>query len=343
MIFSTLFLSLLLKYTFSAHFNVEWDGENSPIDLHIVTGDDVTWSSSIPPPFMLTSAEFSPSFMNGTFSFTFNMQGEYPYVVSSSNSSNEGVVKVKDAIFFDKMNYHYDLKVGDVIRWQWVGPQPDLPYSFGGFCPEPGYPLNGMEHYDYYFMVPGKYSWWHNMSEYHFCVEDPDAGNHLNLDWNSYASYHVDIEEGVLLRFYNTDNRKHNVRILGQDNMGMPDWSMVLWISPDIYAKGESIANTFPPGHYFAMSDYDPNITVTINIMPRPQDHKDKGHGMIPKAAVHALEISLFMLGVIGLGNFIFDKVGSSKNDKHEDPVPGGDMSTYALDRSKERISTTSE
>ena len=77
-----------------------------------------------------------------------------------------------------------------------------------------------------------------------------------------------------------------------------------------------------------------------------PKAHEDKHCPKtitVPKSAVYAAQVSLFMFGLLGLGNLIMDRLDNNekkdKNDPASDEGAGGDITDYALQRSKERIS----
>ena len=135
------------------------------------------------------------------YSHTFNMPGYYYYGVANGNAATGGVIKVKEGYYFDEAIDHYSLQIGDVIRWTWGNTTPYHPSYFTGFSANPGVSRSGTNHVDYTFLIPGHFSWFHSglYHEYHFQVEDPDTGKHINIDWNSYTNMAINIEFGTLL------------------------------------------------------------------------------------------------------------------------------------------------
>ena len=142
----------------------------------------------------------------------------------------------------------------------------------------------------------------------------------------------------------------HNVRVVGSSPV---DPNPILWVSEDFQSLGQSV-DYFPmPGTYSATSDYNSNVMLTFNVIyghdstdPKANDEKKCSKTMtLPKSAVYAAQVSLFMFGLLGLGNLIMDRLDNNeKKGKNHSPSVGdegmgGDITDYALQRSKERIS----
>jgi plastocyanin len=326
-------------------FNVVWDGGDTLPETTILVGDSVIWTRQDSGPFILSGSDFTATMDGGAYSYTFMVPGDYFYAVATGGGDSAGgVVKVKEARYFDQAVDYYHLKIGDILRWSWEGETPELPTDFNGFCPHPGISNTGPNHLDWTFLIPGEYSWYDNIDhEYKINVEDQFTEKHLNIPWNSDFVYGTTFEVGYVLRFYVTDAQKHNVRVVHANEDGSPmDPNTALWVSDDIEHPGESVYYVPNPGSYVATSDYDTNTMMSFIVnYPPPKDDKKEG-GILPKSVVYVAEVSLFMIGLLGLGNMIRDQFDmGDKKDKKDDSPPGGDgggVTDYALHRSKQRI-----
>jgi plastocyanin len=331
----------------AVNFDVVWDGGNNLPEVTILVGDTVIWSREDSAPFVFSGTEFTATLTDGVYSYSFMMPGDYYYGVATEGGSAGGVVKVKEGHFFDEIIDYYHLKIGDILRWSWEGSTPNLPTDFDGFCPHPGVSHSGPNHFDYTFLIPGEYRWFANADQqYKFEVESHDTGKHLNINWNSYTNYWSQFEVGTLLRFYVTDEKKHNVRVVGANEDGSPmDPNTALWVSEDFEHAGESVYYAPMPGLYYATSDYDPDVMFGFEVY-YPKDKKENKK-ILPKSVVYVAEVSLFMIGLLGLGNMIMDQFDKKdKKDKKDSPAPpppppsdeGGDITAYALQRAQQRV-----
>jgi plastocyanin len=333
-------------------FDIIWDGKSSTLplpDLTIFQGDTVMWSRSDSGPFYFYS-EITPSeSQSGTnYSYTFETTGSFYYTMYSyvgDYTSASGVVQVKEPLYFDQSTTNYQLKKGDMIRWSWEGSTPDLPSEFIGFCSHPGYNHTGSNSFDYTFLVPGQYDWVNSINQYHFDIEDTIDMKHVNIPWNSEFATgdFLAIPYGMVIIFYFTEQKIHNVRLMSLDESFQP--VETIFLSQDGDRGKEIYYYPYPElrGYYVALSDYDPDMRYYFYIQDPPQSNESgKSLWHIPKSLVYAAELSLFVFGALGVGNLLMDRYGKDvKKPKVDIPSVGGvggDITDYALHRSENRI-----
>jgi plastocyanin len=338
---SAFFSSLLVTSLASITEVIEWDGTTVPDEIHIIPGDTVFWKGSFSGAFGFALGE-TPFELSSNYTFTFDEPGSFPYGLATVENSLSGLVVVSPAQIFDNMILEYHLQINDVVRWQWEGDEPGLPSFFYGFCSHPGYSQMREGAFDFAFLIPGQYGWFHNSQVYKFEVQDLDPSPHLNVAWGPNGNQYVQtVEAGSVIRFYATEDRRTNVHVYQQTEMG----EQSVWVSADLESIGDSAPYGFAPGMYIARSDYDMNYTFAFNAVSN-QHHSGSGSQvMVPKTLVYAAELSLFMIGLLGLGHFLIDHIGPNENQKdRKDPTPpggegGGDITSYALARAQERVS----
>jgi hypothetical protein len=100
---------------------------------------------------------------------------------------------------------------------------------------------------------------------------------------------------------------------------------------------------------YVARCDSDGSFSYGFKV--ESMDPYGSGSGLkklapMSKDVIHAAKISLFMIGVLGLGHFLMDQLDSKEKIDRKDtsppPLPpptegggGGDITSYALARAK--------
>jgi hypothetical protein len=329
-----------------------WDGISSIPDIFIIPGDTITWTLNISQssgPFVFALGETaSPGGTSHTE--TFNYPGEYYYGLATSANSTGGKVTVNSAVLFNESITEYHLQLNTVVRWQWTGYQPPLPPpdNRGYFQMRDGA-------FDRNWMIPGDYEWFSGIENYTFHVQDPDPSpSHVNVVWESNGeTYRNDsLPAGWAIRFYSTENRQLNVHVYQQTPTGQQS----VWISPDLHKRGDSVVYGFGPGMYIALCDYDDSFSYGFKVESMGPSGGGSGSGSglkklapLSKDVIYAAEISLFMIGVLGLGHFLMDQFDSKDKKDHKDtsppPLPpptegggGGDITSYAVARAKERM-----
>jgi hypothetical protein len=331
---SALLATLLATGLASITELITWDGISPVPDISIIPGDTVTWTLSVDGMFGFALGETAFPLSN-QYTQTFNMPGEYYYGLATSSNSAGGKVTVSSAQIFDESIATYSLQLNNTIRWQWEGEQPALPLSFSGYSPGSSQMREGA--YDYTFLIPGSHYWFHEGKGYYylFNVQDPDLyPYHANVVWLARRTLEI-FPAGWYLRFYSPENRLLNVHVYKQTKSG----EQSVWISPDLHKVGDSVVYGFGPGMYIARCDYDDAFSYHFRV----ESPKSESNNLSPlaKTVVLASEISLFMIGVFGLGNFLIDQFDSVAKPVKKVHVPlvgdVGDITSYALARAKER------
>jgi hypothetical protein len=342
-------LATVLATGLAAYQVIIWDGISSIPEIFIIPGDTITWTLNISQssgPFVFALGETaSPGGTSHTE--TFNYPGEYYYGLATSANSTGGKVTVNSAVLFNESITEYHLQLNTVVRWQWAGYQPPLPPpdNRGYFQMRDGA-------FDRNWMIPGDYEWFSGIENYTFHVQDPDPSpSHVNVVWESNGeTYRSDpIPAGWVIRFYSTENRQLNVHVYQQT----PSGEQSVWISPDLHKIGDSVVYGFGPGMYIALCDYDDSFSYGFKVESMGPSGGGSGSGsglkkLVPlsKDVIYAAEISLFMIGVLGLGHFLMDQFDSKDKKDRKDtsppPLPpptegggGGDITSYALARAK--------
>lgn len=324
---------------------ISFAGDYSDLNTVVATNDVVSFSA-IYSPFSVYSMDFSAY---SVYSYTLILleEGTYPYTITDSISrSGSGIISVQTPTIFNSNMYSYYLNPGDFMRWQLNGGTPSYPTYFYGPDNSPGISRLGSNYYDYIFALPGSYDWaywtgWGYFS-YRFNVYDPVTDNHYNLKWGGdsmppYASFY----ENTKLVFYFIDNHKQNIRITNSKGG-------VVWVSQDLNLPGDSASVTLPGGVYTATSDYDPLITMTIQIYTYHNDKKNKQ--LIPKSLIRAAELTFVVFGVVGLTDLIVDTITANAPKPPKFPnlpkpigIIGDHISIHAMDVAKERESSQSK
>jgi hypothetical protein len=332
---SALLATLLATGLASITEVIIWDGISPVTDISIIPGDTVYWTLSVDGMFGFALGETAFP-LSDQYTQTFNIPGEYYYGLATSSNSVGGKVTVNSAQIFDESITTYSLQLNNTIRWQWGGEQPALPLSFSGYSPGSSQMREGA--YDYTFLIPGSHHWFDEVkgSYYIFYVQDPDLSPyHANVIWFARTTLEI-IPAGWYLRFYSAENRQLNVHVYKLTKSG----EQSVWISPDLYKVGDSVVYGFGPGMYIARCDYDNAFSYHFRV----ESPKSDSDNLSPfaKTVVLVSEISLFMIGVFGLGNFLMDQFDSEAKSVKKVHVPlvgdVGDITSYALARAKERM-----
>lgn len=308
---------------------------------------------------------------------TYPWQGDYHFTITDSlGRLGYGKVAVKYPAYYNSSIHSYYINVGDFIRWKWphMEAPPPFPSSVYGSYTAPHKNRTGDGFYDLHFPVPGWFSWYSPTWEYYSVnVYDtnPVPFNHSNIYWGMSYSVYSSYMEGTSLVFYNYEGIPHNVRIIDIST------DQTVWVSQDTYHAGDyAVLSGLAPGDYFAKCDYhspypyhsfkiesrsngnpptdppsyNPGPTDPPSTYPGPTDPPSRRHhddddkrikAGIPKSVVYVAELTLFMVGVLGLGTFILDKIDKDDDNKplHNILSVDNPITVDALNGVKERSS----
>jgi hypothetical protein len=355
---------LLLRFLFLALFAsgllassvevVQWDGVNTLPQVNILVGDTVVWTAapslSETFSFYLDNVWFPT---NTTYSYTFTKPGKVMAFLMHVNYVTT-YVNVKIPHFFDPSITEYHLNRTDIIRWEWDETQPELPTMFEGTYGHPGFSRMTDFTYDYLFTFPGVYSWVMNMQVYTFYIPDPYPPlNQINIPWGpEVGDLVVQIHSNYIpIRFYSTQNGAASIQINEIVENGIEEsykstsypFENNYWY--DMYFQRE--------GLYIARSKNE-NETMTVmfnfTIPSSPPNHhhsNDNKHSTIPKSLIFVAEMSLFMIGALGLGHYLVSQLDTKHrslsvplSDSQSEADEGEDgITSYALSRAEERMS----
>lgn len=331
------FKNLSIPATIVANFK----GEYSQLNIIVAPGDTVNFTATYLP-FSISSPDFNVDDVS-SYMHTYKSLGSYPFSISDSAMSDSGIVAVRIPEIYDSSNFYYYLNPGDFLRWQWNASEtlPTYPTYFYGQNSNPGMSRSGSTYYDYIFALPGYYYWYtYNSSElvynyYYVWVYDPFSSDHQNVKWGSNMdSYHIYNDMSKMLVFYASDGNKQNVRIYNSKNR-------VVWVSNDLSLPGDHDSVVLPPGTYYATSDYNTMVYATIYCSDKKEDDNNGLTRFLPKSVIRAAEISLFIMGVIGLTDVALD---FARTNTPKVPNPMGDqISINALNGAEEEKSINHE
>jgi hypothetical protein len=332
----------MVMFKDSINHAFSWDGISTRREFHIMTGDTISWFHGSFLGSMALTVDNMTFPLSTEYSNTFDTPGQYSYTLSSGNQTASGLIDVKIARHFNNMTFEYDLQVNDIIRLTEGLNLFVYDFSSSGYIstlqPARQYSYTSVGYLvDLIFVVPGRYhsATSSNAPIYYFNVADPDPSvDHFNLEWPKSESANARLPElpAGVVRFYATEDRQLNVRVSRLVG-GMP--GSEVWVSPDLHRIGDTVAFQFEPGRYRASCDYDTSFNFDFMVA-----YPNSKHAMIPKSLVYVAEMSLFMIGLLGLGHFLLDQKphDSKVLSLSLPPGDGGDeITAFAVDRSNER------